>query len=254
MRQLLIFSFLLAVFVSPLHASIFPIPSVGEAFSGQIKIDPATPVCPPTQCSGLPEYHFFFYGTGADVGNLSLKIADATLNAGINTIMGSTGTDNLWRYFLQTNGQVNINSTQLTTSYISLILYGSTNSTSVLPLDLSSYFSPLPITTNYFYGPNIQVHLVAPDGLSGANYSGPLTSLHQVDELGNFIFGGTVGEVQFFDIPPVATAVPEPSTWAMLLIGFAWIGFAGLSNAQKSEAPIRMLIGVHRGRIASSKC
>jgi hypothetical protein len=33
---------------------------------------------------------------------------------------------------------------------------------------------------------------------------------------------------------PVA-AVPEPSTWAMLLLGFAGIGYAGL---RRSRAPI----------------
>jgi PEP-CTERM motif len=38
------------------------------------------------------------------------------------------------------------------------------------------------------------------------------------------------------DVPPVgASAVPEPSTWAMLLIGFAGLGYAGW---RRSKGPI----------------
>jgi hypothetical protein len=41
------------------------------------------------------------------------------------------------------------------------------------------------------------------------------------------------------DVPPGgATAVPEPSTWAMLLAGFAGLGYAGL---RRSRAAISAL-------------
>jgi len=43
------------------------------------------------------------------------------------------------------------------------------------------------------------------------------------------------------------SAVPEPSTWAMLLIGFAAIGFAGYRRA--SETVPGMLIGIHCGKV-----
>jgi hypothetical protein len=33
-------------------------------------------------------------------------------------------------------------------------------------------------------------------------------------------------------------AVPEPSTWAMMLIGFAGLGYAGLKRARKSRSPL----------------
>jgi hypothetical protein len=52
-------------------------------------------------------------------------------------------------------------------------------------------------------------------------------------------FGDGGGEVQFGFVgslqisSPFASAVPEPSTWAMLLIGFAGIGFA--SSHRKSK-------------------
>ncbi len=32
------------------------------------------------------------------------------------------------------------------------------------------------------------------------------------------------------------TAVPEPSTWAMMLAGFAGLGFAGYRRARKTDA------------------
>ena len=34
----------------------------------------------------------------------------------------------------------------------------------------------------------------------------------------------------------VAGTVPEPSTWAMMLLGFAGLGFAGYRASRKSEA------------------
>ena len=39
-------------------------------------------------------------------------------------------------------------------------------------------------------------------------------------------------------------AVPEPSTWAMMLIGFAGLGFAGYRRAE-NRAPPRLLVPVH---------
>jgi hypothetical protein len=32
------------------------------------------------------------------------------------------------------------------------------------------------------------------------------------------------------------TAVPEPSTWAMMLLGFAGLGFAGYRRSRKASA------------------
>jgi PEP-CTERM motif len=36
--------------------------------------------------------------------------------------------------------------------------------------------------------------------------------------------------------PPHAMTVPEPSTWAMLLLGFAGLGYAGYRRARESRA------------------
>ena len=40
----------------------------------------------------------------------------------------------------------------------------------------------------------------------------------------------------FTSVPPPTPAVPEPSTWAMLLIGFAGLGYAGYRAWRKSAA------------------
>jgi len=37
-------------------------------------------------------------------------------------------------------------------------------------------------------------------------------------------------------LTPLAGAIPEPSTWAMTLIGFAGLGFAAYCRAKKSHA------------------
>ena len=46
--------------------------------------------------------------------------------------------------------------------------------------------------------------------------------------------GGTKG----FLLTPLATAVREPSTWAMLLVGFAGLGFASGCSAKKGPATL----------------
>ena len=60
-----------------------------------------------------------------------------------------------------------------------------------------------------------------------ANVSGPVTfeGLGPSDQQGDLL--GTV---------TVSTAVPEPSTWAMMLLGFVGLGFAGYRKAQKPGA------------------
>jgi hypothetical protein len=50
--------------------------------------------------------------------------------------------------------------------------------------------------------------------------------------------------------PLVTTAVPEPSTWAMLLIGFAGIGFAGYRR-QRSKTVSGSRGGLEKGIISS---
>jgi len=57
------------------------------------------------------------------------------------------------------------------------------------------------------------------------NVSGPLTftELGPSDQQGNLI-----------DNVVVTTGVPEPSTWAMMLLGFAGLGFAAYQGSRKA--------------------
>ena len=49
----------------------------------------------------------------------------------------------------------------------------------------------------------------------------PLESFEQVGTDPIFTFSGKITAVSLLDVP----LVPEPSTWTMLLIGFAGVGF-----------------------------
>jgi hypothetical protein len=58
--------------------------------------------------------------------------------------------------------------------------------------------------------------------------------------------GGGFSNTLYFTAGPVGeseglfgalSVVPEPSTWAMMLIGFAALAFAGYRRAQKIAAP-----------------
>jgi hypothetical protein len=51
-----------------------------------------------------------------------------------------------------------------------------------------------------------------------------------------YVPGGDVNNVQVFAMPETVTvgsAVPEPSTWAMMLVGFAGLGFAFRRSRRK---------------------
>ncbi|MBR0697753.1 PEPxxWA-CTERM sorting domain-containing protein [Bradyrhizobium lablabi] len=51
------------------------------------------------------------------------------------------------------------------------------------------------------------------------------------------LFSDNVGALQVSVTADSVAAVPEPSTWAMLIIGFAGIGFVALRNRNRSMTP-----------------
>jgi probable HAF family extracellular repeat protein len=50
--------------------------------------------------------------------------------------------------------------------------------------------------------------------------------------------GQVVGDSQFPAPPPPPITVPEPSTWTMMLIGFAGLAFAGYRRAKAANATL----------------
>jgi hypothetical protein len=60
----------------------------------------------------------------------------------------------------------------------------------------------------------------------------------------NFIGGIAPGATGYFSLeepvsisaPPTVTGTPEPATWAMMLLGFAGLGFAGYRASRKTPA------------------
>lgn len=56
----------------------------------------------------------------------------------------------------------------------------------------------------------------------GTNYSGPAIAS---GELSLYYWDSNNGDNSQFVTAIITTAVPEPSTWAMMILGFAGVGF-----------------------------
>jgi PEP-CTERM motif len=54
------------------------------------------------------------------------------------------------------------------------------------------------------------------------------------DIIGITLYEGTTIPSNSFEIAQIATSAPEPSTWAMMLLGFAGLGFAGYRRAKRN--------------------
>jgi hypothetical protein len=85
--------------------------------------------------------------------------------------------------------------------------------------------------------PDAWAVLTSSTGLAGSFV--PLTSgsdemTHSNLPLANFyMFEATAGNVLLADVSGVTSAVPEPSTWAMMLLGFLGLGFAFRQSRRK---------------------
>ena len=47
------------------------------------------------------------------------------------------------------------------------------------------------------------------------------------------------GAIEGFVATPATTPVPEPSTWSMMLVGFASLGYVGVRARRKIAAPLQ---------------
>lgn len=207
-----IFSILLGH--SVLAASVFPTAAIGDVFAGSLTINPATP------CSSCSDFDTFVYETFFNAGSISVNLGGATfggssLDAEVSFDVTPTGPLGQWAgYTTTSNGAIQI------------LLDGSTRSTSILPLDFSSYHPAPPADQISFYAIN--------ENGDGYSYAGVLTSLVQQDAVANFSFTGTITGFQM-----TVSSVPESATWAMLLIGFFGVGFA--AYRRKSKPALRLV-------------
>jgi hypothetical protein len=55
---------------------------------------------------------------------------------------------------------------------------------------------------------------------------------------GEVVGSGTENLIPVFGPPILSNSIPEPSTWAMMLIGFAWLGYAGYRRSRNTGRPI----------------
>ncbi len=79
------------------------------------------------------------------------------------------------------------------------------------------------------------VRLLIWRAFSGSDWS--RTYATGINDRGQIVGNGTYdGQYLAFLLTP--GAVPEPSTWAMLLLGFAGLGFAGYRRARAGHATL----------------
>jgi hypothetical protein len=198
-------------------ASSLPIINIGDPFTGSLNINPATPLSP----FSIGD----FYGY-ENAGTIALSVDGYIFSSTISIAVFPQS----WSSY--SVGEISLNGITIpqsaSFSQINVILPGNTGSTSILPLSLSSYDPPDP--TIFPRGPNIQTHLRFFSENFVVNFGGPLSFFAPTGPSGDFVFGGILAESQTVDL---AAPVPEPSTWAMLLIGFAGIGFASYRKVRR---------------------
>jgi hypothetical protein len=87
-----------------------------------------------------------------------------------------------------------------------------------------------------FYGSNSMAVTLGP---WGASILAPFAAVTINSNINGFVYadsftsnGGEVHNYRYLGAVPTTTA-PEPSTWAMMLVGFAGLGFLGFRRSRK---------------------
>jgi PEP-CTERM motif-containing protein len=199
MRKLILGTLGLVIWtMSANGAPLFPVATVGETFTGSMTINPATPC---STCGNFFNPRFIYY-TFFNAGEVSVNLAGTTFSGNslyeeVSYVSGLAQ----WAGFTTTDS-----------GSITILLHGITPSTSILPSDLSSYTS----NTISFHGFDDSI----PWQPTTYSYTGVLTELMQTDPSAHFTFSATITNFQIYVAP-----VPEPSTWAMMILGFAGVGY-----------------------------
>jgi hypothetical protein len=209
-------------------ASFFPNVSPGDIFTGQITIDPIP-------ATGVGDSLLQQY-VSPNLGVITVNIGGETFSQPITLIQSvvfnvpNAYLDYSWsaqqeQSLPQTTRIMSFDGMPLPEGQTYLRLIGSTTSTgAIFPESLSSYTS----TSFTLFAQGF-------DG-SASDYFGVVTTLAPIPSSdGAFSFAGTITEDDNFPAGSVAS-VPEPSTWAMLLIGFAGIGSMAYRRKQNGPA------------------
>ena len=101
-------------------------------------------------------------------------------------------------------------------------------------------------TLNFYSGTTLEGHFTGNTlaaallGLADGNQTSDLTNgrfyfkFLASDDINKLVFSSTSPAFEFDNIAATISGVPEPATWAMMLLGFGFVGFMMRSNRQKT--------------------
>jgi len=196
--------------------------------------DPNQGNCFPFGCTYTPSQYQQVYSSSAFTGPININeisfynhnYADGIVNSGTYTISLSTTSASV--YSLSSTFSANLGADNTTVFNGSLpALTGGVGGQ--LNIFLGSSFSYDPSMGNLLLNVNVgsitnsssyaYLDVVTGSGLVSRNYGGNVDTDY--------------GLVTGFDV--ATSAVPEPTTWAMMLVGFAGLGFAGMRASRKGS-------------------
>jgi hypothetical protein len=87
------------------------------------------------------------------------------------------------------------------------------------------------------------LHTIAmPDGVAGSKLTdsatfGPVSTV-TISDVVDVLAGKAPGTARLSSFTNQISEVPEPSTWAMMALGFAGLGFAALRRSRRANEPL----------------
>jgi hypothetical protein len=175
---------------------------VGDTFYGDFSIDPSVPtLSTDTGYLAFPPGSISLHVNGQDIGGVDF-IQPIHLVAANVPVSGSDGD-----WFLEGDSPFTAGTGILVFEFVS-----------PNPLNpILPQLIPTPV-------PPDKALLILVQNFGGAVASGSITNLTS-DGVGDYQFSGTISAIN---------SVPEPSTWAMMILGFAGIGFMAYRRNSKS--------------------